>query len=160
MPPGASALTRVTRSFLSSGCLGSSVSAVACTRGGRPGGSRTRKAVMGLEVRVTGTTAKVVMGASSAARGTSGLMSAGNVSEEEVSWKAREEARSCALDGDAEGVSGAGMSKSVSVSATPFTALEIDNGETVRDGEGAFEGGFSAVGIQGAIEECLWSPPE
>lgn len=65
--------------------LGSSASVVACTRGGRPGGSITGKAGTGLEVKVTGTTATGATGESAAAMGTSGLTSEGKVSEEEAS---------------------------------------------------------------------------
>lgn len=68
---------------MSKDLLGSSASVVACTRGGRPGGSITGKAGAGLEVRVTGTTATGGIEASAAAMGTSGLTSEGKVSEEE-----------------------------------------------------------------------------
>lgn len=58
---------------------------MACTRGGRPGGSMTGRAGRGLEVRVTGTTATGDRGESAAAIGTSGLMSVGALTEEEAS---------------------------------------------------------------------------
>ena len=84
MPPCASVPT-LGGSLVSRGLLSSSASVVACTRGGRPGGSISGRAGAGLEVRVTGTTATGAMGASAAAMGTSGLTSEGKVSEEEAS---------------------------------------------------------------------------
>lgn len=70
---------------MSKDLFSSSASAVACTRGGRPGGSVTGKAGAGLEVRVTGTTATGAIEARAAAMGTSGLASEGTVSEEGAS---------------------------------------------------------------------------
>lgn len=85
MSPCASVPTLGLRSLVSKDLFSSSASAVACTRGGRPGGSITGKAGVGLEVRVTGTTATGAIGARAAAMGTSGLTSEGKVSEEEAS---------------------------------------------------------------------------
>lgn len=81
MPPCASDPPLGVRSLVSKDLVGSSASVVACTRGGRPGGSITGKAGTGLEVRVTGTTATGAMEESAAAMGTSGLTSDGKVSE-------------------------------------------------------------------------------
>lgn len=86
MPPCASAPTLGARSLVSKDLFSSSASVVACTRGGRPGGSATGKTGAGLEVRVTGTTATGAIGVSAAATGNSGLKSEGKVSEEEASW--------------------------------------------------------------------------
>lgn len=70
------------KSFESKGLLGSSASAVACTRGGSPGGSVMGKTGEGLEVSVTGTTDTGARGESTAAAmGTSGLTSGGSVSD-------------------------------------------------------------------------------
>lgn len=69
-------------SLVSKDSLSSSTSVVACTRGGRPGGSITGKAGTGLEVKVTGTTATGAIGERAAAMGTSGLASGGSVSED------------------------------------------------------------------------------
>lgn len=78
-PTCASAPPLEMRSLVSKDLLSSSASAVACTRGGRPGGSITGRVGTGLEVRVTGTTATGAIGESVAAMGTSGLTSEGNV---------------------------------------------------------------------------------
>lgn len=85
IPPCASVPTLETRSLESKDLLGSSASVVACTRGGRPGGSITGKAGVELEVKVTGTTATGAIGASAAAMGISGLTSEGKISEEAAS---------------------------------------------------------------------------
>lgn len=68
-------------SLVSNDLVGSSASVVACTRGGRPGGGIAGKAGVGLEVRVTGTTATGAIGVREAAMGTSDLKSEGKVSE-------------------------------------------------------------------------------
>lgn len=141
---GASGAALGMRSLVSWGLLGSSASAVAFTRGGRPGGSVTGKVVAGaaLEVRVTGTTATGASGARAAAMGTSGLTSEGSVSEEAAAaaalgWSA--------AGGATEGSRAAtAASGSALDSARPFRALGAGDAARAR---GASERVFSAIGV-------------
>lgn len=132
------------RSLVSTGLLGSLASAVACTRGGRPGGG-AGIAGPGLEVRVTGTTATGAKGARAAAMGTSGLTSEGKVSEV-ASLKAGAEVWGWSgAEARGEG-SGAEGSSSAPGSARPFRALGAGVGEAAR-ACGASEGGLSVLRV-------------
>lgn len=82
MPACNSAPTLGESSLVSTDLFSSSISVVACTRGGRPGGSITGKAGTGLEIKVTGTTATGAIGVRAAAMGTSDLASGGIFSED------------------------------------------------------------------------------
>lgn len=113
------------------GLLGSLASAVACTRGGRPGGGAGTVGA-GLEVRVTGTTATGTTEArAAAARGTSGLTSGDKVSEM-VSLQAGTMAWGWGTAGARGEGSWAGVSSSAPVSARPFRAFGAGAGEAAR----------------------------
>lgn len=139
------------RSLVSWGLLGSSPSAVAFTRGGRPGGRVTGKAGAGLEVRVTGTTATGAIGARAAAMGTSGLTSEGSVSdevgeaedEEALDWSAAVDATEGSRAAAALALALA-ASGSAADSANPFRALGAGDAARVR---GASERVFSTTGV-------------
>lgn len=117
---------------MSKGLLSSSASVVACTRGGRPGGSITGRVGMGLEVRVTGTTATGAMGESAAAIGTSGFMSEGTFSEAVASLYVGVEAFCWSAGGGTRGASCAEASSSIPDSARPFKALGATDGEAAK----------------------------
>lgn len=147
------------RSLVSKVLLSSSASAVACTRGGRPGGSVTGKAGMGLEVRVTGTTATGDSGDSAAAIGTSGLTSDDKDSGGETSLYVRADTWGWSAAGGRREGSQATVSTSLPESARPFKAFRTGNGEAAKDrGESVRD--LSVLGIWGVTRDGLLSPIE
>lgn len=127
-----SAPLREHMSFESKSLLGSSTSVVACTRGGRPGGSIMGNTGVEFEVSVTGTTVTGARGGSiAAAMGTSGLTSGGNVSDG-LSLKMGAESGGERTTEERSTESCGGVFRSATGSARPFKVLGSGVGEGVR----------------------------